>query len=101
MSGFGPKQPSEKRNRFRYWGAKRTCPFALHMSAYDPKRHRDEGHYKPNGQFEFRDSSVVVGFNVAANAVKAAAKRMAELDVEGKPLTKSQQKGWERFRSTK
>src|SRR5262249_19492819 len=56
---------------------------------------------KPNGQFEFRDSSVVVGFNVAANAVKAAAKRVAELDVEGKQLTKSQQKGWERFRSTK
>jgi hypothetical protein len=56
---------------------------------------------KPNGQFEFRDSSVVVGFNVAANAVKAAAKRVAELEVEGKQLTKSQQKGWERFRSTK
>ena len=56
---------------------------------------------KPNGQFEFRDSSVVVGFNVAANAVKAAAKRVAELDVEGKQLTKSQQRGWERFRSTK
>jgi hypothetical protein len=56
---------------------------------------------KPNGQFEFRDSSVVVGFNVAANAVKAAANRVAELDVEGKQLTKSQQKGWERFRSTK
>ena len=56
---------------------------------------------EPNGHFEFRDSSVVVGFNVAANAVKAAAKRVAELDVEGKQLTKSQQKGWERFRSMK
>ena len=56
---------------------------------------------KPNGQFEFRDSSVVAGFNVAANAVKAAANRVAELNVEGKQLTKSQQKGWERFRSTK
>ena len=56
---------------------------------------------EPNGQFEFRDSSVVVGFNVVANAVKAAAKRVAELDVEGKQLTKSQQKGWERFRSMK
>ena len=22
----------------RFWGVKRTCRFALHMSAYDPKR---------------------------------------------------------------
>src|SRR5262249_43043945 len=28
----------EKRNRCRYWGVKRTCRFALQMSAFDPKR---------------------------------------------------------------
>jgi len=59
------------------------------------------GHYSvgPNGQYQFQDSSVVVPFNVAANAVKVAARRVAELDAEGKQLTKSQQEGWERFRS--
>jgi len=61
------------------------------------------GHYTvgPNGEYQFQDSSVVVPFNVAANAVKVAARRVAELDVEGKQLTKSQQEGWERFRSMK
>ena len=33
--------------------------------------------------------------------VAGTAKQVAELDVEGKQLTKSQQKGWERFRSMK
>ncbi|MGA9000230.1 MAG: hypothetical protein WB390_03310, partial [Pseudolabrys sp.] len=56
---------------------------------------------EPNGQYQFQNSSVVVGFNVAANAVKVAARRVAELEVEGKQLTKSQQEGWERFRSMK
>jgi hypothetical protein len=38
MSAFGPKRTIEKARLMSLSGVKRTCPFALHMSAYDPKR---------------------------------------------------------------
>jgi len=38
MSAFGPKWACRKTQSMSLLGAKRTCPFALHMSANDPKR---------------------------------------------------------------
>jgi hypothetical protein len=56
------------------------------------------GTYKvENGQFIFPFQRSVDRYNVAAKAMSAAAKRLAELDEEGKKLAQSQQEGWEQF----
>jgi hypothetical protein len=60
------------------------------------------GTYKvENGQFIFPFQRAVDRYNLAAKAMDAAAKRMAELDEEGKTLAQSQQEGWEKFVSSK
>src|SRR5262245_241788 len=38
MSAIGPKQTCRKTQSMSLLGVKRTCPCALHVSAYDPKR---------------------------------------------------------------
>ena len=56
------------------------------------------GTYKvENGQFIFLFQRAVDRYNLAAKAMDAAAKRMAELDEEGKTLAQSQQEGWVQF----
>jgi len=56
------------------------------------------GTYKvENGQFIFPFQRAVDRYNLAAQAMSAAAKRLAELDEEGKTLSQSQQEGWEQF----
>jgi hypothetical protein len=60
------------------------------------------GAYKVvNGQFIFPLRPAADRYNVAANAMTAAAKRVAELEEEGKQLMQSQQEGWEQFVSGK
>jgi hypothetical protein len=54
------------------------------------------GAYKVvNGQFIFPLQPTADRYNVAANAMTAAARRIAELEEEGKELMRSQQEGWE------
>ena len=56
------------------------------------------GSYKVvDGQFIFPFQHTVDRYNVAAHAMTAAAKRVAELEEERKRLLKSQQEGWERL----
>jgi hypothetical protein len=56
------------------------------------------GAYKVvNGQFIFPFQRTVDRYNVAASAMTAAAKRVAELEETRKGLLKSQQEGWEQF----
>jgi hypothetical protein len=56
------------------------------------------GAYKVvNGQFIFPFQRTVDRYNVAANAMTVAAKRVAELEEERKSLLKSQQEGWVQF----
>jgi hypothetical protein len=60
------------------------------------------GSYKVvNGQLIFPFQRDVDRYNVAANAMTAAAKRVADLDEERKSLLKSQQERWSRFVSGK
>jgi hypothetical protein len=60
------------------------------------------GTYKvENGQFIFPFQRTVDRYNLAAKAMNAAAKRLAELDEEGKTLAQSQQEEWEKFVSSK
>jgi hypothetical protein len=60
------------------------------------------GTYKvENGQFIFPFQRAVDRYNLAAKAMSAAAKRLAELDEEGKTLSLSQQEGWEQFVTSK
>jgi hypothetical protein len=60
------------------------------------------GTYKvENGQFIFPFQRAVDRYNLAAKAMTAAAKRLAELDEEGKTLSQSQQEGWEQFVTSK
>ena len=59
---------------------------------------REFGSYKiVNGQFIFPLQRTADRYNVAANAMTAAAKRVAELEEERKTLAPSQQEGWEQF----
>src|ERR1700737_1042803 len=59
---------------------------------------REFGAYKVvNGQFIFPFQHAVDRYNVAAQAMTVAAKRVAELEEERKSLLKSQQEGWLRF----
>ena len=56
------------------------------------------GAYKvANGQFIFPLQRTAERYNVAANAMTAAAKRVAELAEERKALVQSQLEGWVRF----
>jgi hypothetical protein len=56
------------------------------------------GSYKViNGQFIFPFQRAADRYNVAANAMTAAAKRVAELEEERKTLTQSQQEEWEQL----
>lgn len=56
------------------------------------------GIYKvTNGQFIFPLQYMADRYNAAANAMTAAAKRVAELEEERKALMKSHLKGWESF----
>src|SRR5450631_3970871 len=56
------------------------------------------GAYKvANGQFMFPLQRTAERYNVAANAMTAAAKRVAELEEERKTLMQSQLAGWEQF----
>jgi len=56
------------------------------------------GAYKVvNGQFIFPFQPTVNRYNVAADAMTVAAKRVAELEEERKSLLKSQQEGWEQL----
>ena len=56
------------------------------------------GAYKmANGQFIFPLQRTAERYNVAANAMTAAAKRVAELEEERKTLMQSQLAGWEQF----
>ena len=56
------------------------------------------GTYKVvNGQFMFPKQPTADRYNVVASAMTAAAKRVADLDIERKALIQSQQEGWERF----
>jgi hypothetical protein len=58
----------------------------------------ESGAYKvANGQFIFPLQRTAERYNVAANAMTAAAKRVAELEEERKTLMQSQLKGWEQF----
>jgi hypothetical protein len=50
-----------------------------------------------NGEFIFPFQRTVDRYNVAAQAMTAAAKRVAELEEERKRLLKSQQEGWKQF----
>ena len=50
-----------------------------------------------NGQYHLADRSALDGFNVAANAVNAATKKVNELDGVGKQLENYQQEGWKNF----
>jgi hypothetical protein len=60
------------------------------------------GSYKVvNGQYIFPFQRTVDRYNVAANAMTAAAKRVAELEEERKTLTQSQQEEWEQFVTSK
>ena len=60
------------------------------------------GGYKVvDGQFIFPFQRTVDRYNVAAQAMTVAAKRVAELEEERKRLLKSQQDGWEQFVSGK
>jgi hypothetical protein len=60
------------------------------------------GTYKvENGQFIFPFQRTVDRYNLAVTAMNAAAKRLAELDEEGKTLAQSQQEGWEKFVTSK
>jgi len=60
------------------------------------------GAYKvTNGQFIFPLQRTAERYNVAANAMTAAAKRVAELEEERKTLMQSQLAGWEQFVSGK
>ena len=54
-----------------------------------------------NGQFMFPFQRTVDRYNLAATAMKAAAKRLAELDEEGKTLAQSQQGEWDKFVTSK
>ena len=56
---------------------------------------------EPNGQYQFQNNSVVVGFNVAANAVKVAARRVAEIGSRRKTADQVAARRMERFRSMK
>jgi hypothetical protein len=59
---------------------------------------KEFGSYKiTNGQFIFRAQSTADGYNVAAAAMAAAAKRISELDEEGTALKQSQLKRWKDF----
>jgi hypothetical protein len=56
----------------------------------------ESGSYKiVNGQFIFPFQRAADRYNVAANAMTAATKRVAELEQERKTLTQSQQEEWE------
>ena len=56
------------------------------------------GAYKvEKGQFLFRDQSIADRYNATANALAAAAKRVAEVEIEGQQLLRLQTEGWERF----
>jgi predicted metal-dependent hydrolase len=57
------------------------------------------GHYKvqPDGRFIFADQSALQRFKNAQNLLNIAAKRVNDLEIEGKQLEKFQQEGWERF----
>jgi hypothetical protein len=56
------------------------------------------GAYKmANGQFIFPFQRTAERYNVAANAMTAAAKRVAELEAERKTLMQSQLEGWVQF----
>ena len=60
------------------------------------------GTYKvENGQFIFPFQRTVDRYNLAAKAMNTAAKRLAELDEEGKTLAQSQQEGWDKFVTSK
>jgi hypothetical protein len=60
------------------------------------------GAYKvTNGQFIFPLQRTAERYNAAANAMTAAAKRVAELEEERKTLMQSQLAGWEQFVSGK
>jgi hypothetical protein len=59
---------------------------------------KEFGSYKiTNGQFIFRAQSTADGYNAAAAAMAAAAKRIAELDEEGAALKQAQLKRWKEF----
>jgi hypothetical protein len=62
----------------------------------------ESGSYKVvDGQFMFHLQRTVDRYNVAAHAMTAATKRVAELEEERKSLLKSQQAGWAQFVSGK
>jgi hypothetical protein len=59
---------------------------------------KESGSYKiTNGQFIFRAQSTADGYNAAAAAMAAAAKRIAELDEEGTALKQAQLRRWKEF----
>jgi hypothetical protein len=57
------------------------------------------GNYKvgANGQLVFSSPSTEDRYNAAASEIGPAAKRVAELEDEGKQLLQSQREGWGRF----
>ena len=58
----------------------------------------ESGAYKVvNGQFIFPFQHTVDRYNVAAQTMTVAAKRVAELEEERKSLLKSRQEGWVQF----
>ena len=61
------------------------------------------GNYKveANGQFVFSNQQLADRYDTAASEATAAAKRIAELDNEGKILVQRQQEEWERLISGK
>jgi hypothetical protein len=61
------------------------------------------GSYKvqANGQFIFSSQLIADRYTAAATETNAAAKRVTDLENEGKQLLRSQQEGWERFTSGK
>jgi hypothetical protein len=61
------------------------------------------GNYKvdANGGFIFSSQRIADRYNAASSEVDARAKRLNELEEEGKRLAQFQQEGWERFVSSK
>jgi GYF domain 2 len=54
-----------------------------------------------NGRFIFSSQRIADRYNAASSEVDAPAKRLKELEEEGKRLAQFQQEGWERFVSSK
>ena len=81
MSAIGPKQTSLVHRTCPLLGVKRTCHFALHMSAYDPKR-TSGGRNSPSSRKRF--SYFLLGRLRFGDDV--ASRRFVHLVSDGLPL---------------